>query len=39
MVENIFRELAARYRQDYNLLDVIRAAGATWSVPSFMPSR
>ena len=28
MVENIFRELAARHGQSYNLVDVIRARGA-----------
>jgi cobalt-zinc-cadmium resistance protein CzcA len=35
MVENIFRELAARYRQDYNLLDVIRAAARDVERPIF----
>ena len=35
MVENIFRELAARYRQSYNLLDVIRAAARDVERPIF----
>jgi heavy metal efflux system protein len=35
MVENIFRELAARYGQSYNLLDVIRAAARDVERPIF----
>ena len=35
MVENIFRELAARYGQSYNLLDVIRAAAHDVERPIF----
>jgi cobalt-zinc-cadmium resistance protein CzcA len=35
MVENIFRELAARYDEDYNLLDVIRAAARDVERPIF----
>ena len=35
MVENIFRELAARYRQSFNLLDVIRAAARDVERPIF----
>src|SRR5581483_4714411 len=35
MVENIFRELAARYGQSYKLLDVIRAAARDVERPIF----
>ncbi|MBZ5582389.1 MAG: CusA/CzcA family heavy metal efflux RND transporter [Acidobacteriia bacterium] len=35
MVENIFRELAARYGQSYNLIDVIRAAARDVERPIF----
>jgi cobalt-zinc-cadmium resistance protein CzcA len=35
MVENIFRELAARYDEDYNFLDVIRAAAHDVERPIF----
>ncbi|MGO9231922.1 MAG: efflux RND transporter permease subunit, partial [Bryobacteraceae bacterium] len=35
MVENIFRELAARYDEDYNFLDVIRAAARDVERPIF----
>ncbi|MDQ2776191.1 MAG: CusA/CzcA family heavy metal efflux RND transporter [Acidobacteriota bacterium] len=35
MVENIFRELAARHGQNYNLLDVIRAAAHDVERPIF----
>ncbi|MGA8027229.1 MAG: CusA/CzcA family heavy metal efflux RND transporter [Bryobacteraceae bacterium] len=35
MVENIFRELAARHGQSYNLLDVIRAAARDVERPIF----
>ena len=35
MVENVFRELAARHGQDYNLLDVIRAAARDVERPIF----
>ena len=35
MVENIFRELAARHGQNYNLLDVIRAAARDVERPIF----
>ena len=35
MVENIFRELAARYGQSYNLLDVIRSAAHDVERPIF----
>ncbi len=35
MVENIFRELAARYGRSYNLLDVIRAAARDVERPIF----
>jgi cobalt-zinc-cadmium resistance protein CzcA len=35
MVENIFRELAARYRQSFNLLDVIRSAAHDVERPIF----
>jgi len=38
MVENIFRELAARDGQNYNVLDVIRAAARDVERPSSMPS-
>jgi len=35
MVENIFRELAARYDEDYNFIDVIRAAAHDVERPIF----
>ncbi len=35
MVENIFRELAARYDEDYNFIDVIRAAAQDVERPIF----
>jgi heavy metal efflux system protein len=35
MVENIYRELAARYGREYNLLDVIRAAAHDVERPIF----
>jgi len=35
MVENIFREVAARYRQSFNLRDVIRAAARDVERPIF----
>jgi len=35
MVENIFRELAARYGEEYNFLDVIRAAAHDVERPIF----
>jgi len=35
MVENIFRELAARYGQEYNLIDVIRGAARDVERPIF----
>ena len=35
MVENIFRELAARYRQNFNLLEVIRLAAHDVERPIF----
>jgi cobalt-zinc-cadmium resistance protein CzcA len=35
MVENIFRELAARYGKEYNLLAVIRAAAHDVERPIF----
>src|SRR6202162_834967 len=35
MVENVFRELALRHDQDYNLIDVIRAAAHDVERPIF----
>ncbi|MGH9613904.1 MAG: efflux RND transporter permease subunit, partial [Bryobacteraceae bacterium] len=35
MVENIFRELAARHGQDYNVVDVIRSAASDVERPIF----
>ena len=35
MVENVFRELAARHGEDYNLIDVIRAAAQDVERPIF----